>query len=221
MKKILIVGTPRSGTHYITNILEQVGHKIKHEHNYNGYSENEITGAVSFTKALHPENYDVVLHQVRNPLKTIKSMLWLRMWRPDNDYIDNTGQSFVAASPLFDTEFGQDYRDNLVEYMPQIKNNSKILQHAIFWYYWTKKCEQIADFTYRIEDFNKDNGFLILNWINKLGISVTKDELIKIVKNIPRDIAAGGNNYTDSEVLDMLPAQIKQYIAIYAQELGY
>ena len=83
---ILITGTPRSGTHYTAAVLQAIGLKLKHE-------KIDAQGTVSWRHIaegtfLDPERnlsietldpgFTIIIHQVRQPLKSISSMLTLR-----------------------------------------------------------------------------------------------------------------------------------------------
>jgi len=127
----LITGCGRSGTKYITKVLELSGLDVKHE----GFGKD---GSVSWPLAVNADEYpeyheevfklpkfDVVLHQTRHPLKTIKSFM-------------------VVASPS---------SWNFVYNHTPITEDMSLLDRAVrYWYYWNLQAESIADMTYRIEN---------------------------------------------------------------------
>jgi hypothetical protein len=69
MKKLVVVGCPRSGTGYISKVLQSVGLDVGHEVvGRDGTSDWRLTvGALN--------GYDPILHQVRHPLEVIPSLM--------------------------------------------------------------------------------------------------------------------------------------------------
>lgn len=82
----LVTGTPRSGTHYTSAVLKEIGLKVRHE-------ELDEDGTVSWkhigsgffnvaerkrTTEISDPGFTHVIHQVRHPLKSISSMQTLR-----------------------------------------------------------------------------------------------------------------------------------------------
>ncbi len=128
MAKLCITGCGRSGTKYITKVLNALGVKVKHE-------AMGKDGIVSGTMACKPEigfqgppwpkeGFDTILHQVRDPLKVIssnttarrKGLVWLEQYIP------------IKAD------------------MPPLERSAK------YWYYWNLIAENLTDRRYRIED---------------------------------------------------------------------
>lgn len=139
-KKILITGCGRSGTSYISALLIRYGFDVKHE----AEGRDGVASwcmAVSndkavFGPALNEFKFDLICHQVRNPLKVISSVHTI-------------------------SELSWGY---IKEYIPIKKEDSLLIKSAKYWYYWNIKAEEISGFTYRIEDidliFPKILGFL-------------------------------------------------------------
>ncbi len=128
MPKLCITGCGRSGTKYITKVLNLLGVEVKHE-------KMGSDGIVSGTMACKPkigfqgpawpnEGFDTILHQVRNPLSVIssnitarrKGLMWLEQYIPIKDD------------------------------MPPLERSAK------YWYYWNLIAEELTDKRYRIED---------------------------------------------------------------------
>jgi hypothetical protein len=133
----LITGHPRSGTQYMAILLSYHGITIPHEKTKHDCGE----GIVSYEEIKEPTKYDIILHQVRCPLKTIASstkLLWstvLSMWR------------IMNKSP---------YKKD-----PNTINNDKYFRkNNLFCLMWTwlnfnRHIENYTDWRFRIEDIDK------------------------------------------------------------------
>ena len=79
MKKTLITGMPRSGTLWMFHALKRAGEPYGIEVSHESTQAKHIhvmpaTISLVSPEKFHPENYEVVLHQYRNPLKVWQSM---------------------------------------------------------------------------------------------------------------------------------------------------
>lgn len=132
MKKLLIVGCGRSGTTYTSEILAKMGVNIGHEIE----SEDGIISWYMTVDGVPPFNlpkrssyiFNIIIHQVRNPLKVIAS-----------------AQTFHVESWKY-----------IYAHIPEInKNDSLLIKSAKYWYYWNLLAEKRSMYTYRIEYFDK------------------------------------------------------------------
>jgi hypothetical protein len=85
--KILVTGNPRSGTLSMKNMLRSVGYDVQHEHNGRDgtsscfffmpatyYPREKLTMNRHRREKFNLDDYDVLIHLVRNPLHCIPSM---------------------------------------------------------------------------------------------------------------------------------------------------
>ena len=88
--KLLITAAPRSGTYFTTRLLYNLGLDIKHE-------KTDTHGTVSSLHLINPTGFTKVVHQIREPLKTICSLhkidwlskeLWLDQ-KDDENFVGN------------------------------------------------------------------------------------------------------------------------------------
>ena len=70
MDKRLITGFPRSGTEYMSKVMQKTGLRMGHE-GHGDCSDGTVSYWHSYFKA--PGIYEVVLHQIRDPLEVIPS----------------------------------------------------------------------------------------------------------------------------------------------------
>lgn len=126
--KLCITGCGRSGTSYITALLNKLGVEVEHE-------VMGKDGIVSGTMANKPTEvpwgpvwpkggFRVVLHQVRRPLDVISS----------NTTAGKTGLLWLETQ------------------IPISINMPKLERAAKYWYYWNLEAEKIATWRYQIED---------------------------------------------------------------------
>ena len=111
----LITGYPRSATRYMAKIFQSLGFDVGHE-------EVRSDGIVSWMELLNADNYDVVLHQVRNPIDVIASATTLM-----NESLDILS---TITTP----------KSNKIEFLMES------------WLDWTNAADDCAQFTYKIED---------------------------------------------------------------------
>ncbi len=131
-RSLLITGCARSGTSYITRVLEICGLKIGHEMILrDGVVSWEMavdTKQVPWGQGRNGYRFHHIFHQVRHPLKVISS--------------------------LHSTEPPQSWKF-IAEHIPQIQENDSLLvKCAKYWYYWNLKAEKQAELTYQIEKIN-------------------------------------------------------------------
>jgi len=134
--RLLVIGCGRSGTAYMSKLMQSYGLRIGHEKVLkDGVSSWIYT--IERDEFAKKENYDLVIHQIRNPLNVISS--WVR------------------------NNIDRDWAWNMItEHVPEIDRNESLLQRsAKYWYYWNLKAEEKADWSYRIEDIDKILPMLI------------------------------------------------------------
>jgi len=125
---ILITGCPRSGTKYIACLLEELGLDVRHEamgrDGISSWCLAVPAAAVPWGPASAGRSFDIVLHQVRNPIDVIPSMSTLAedSWRFAYDH--------TSARP----------------------DDPPLLRCARFWLDWNLHAEKISQWRYRIEE---------------------------------------------------------------------
>ena len=124
--KRLILAYPRSATTYTSKMVRAHGIKFGHE-----TFGDPTDGLISYFKIHYPYKYDVVLHQVRDPLKTISSALTVLAKRTHNE---------------FHTLFAMDDAD---------RKRSKLYQVMWTWLELNELAEEASEWRYRIEDIDE------------------------------------------------------------------
>jgi len=128
-KQLAICGCASSGTSYMTRLMRANGLEFGHERlgPDGGCGFKCIDPLVDTSECFAP------LHQVRNPVDSIASMMAL------GDFSDNFAGERCITRP-----------DDLI---PQIDYyDTKLAKTMKVWRWWNRHCEERSAFTYRIED---------------------------------------------------------------------
>lgn len=124
----LILAYPRSGTVYTAKIVKAHGIEFGHE---DQNPENQIDGTISFLELNNTCEFDVVLHQIRDPLKTISS----------------------SAKVLVPRSCHQLY--GLLDIDKADQEKSKLYRTMLTWLRFNERAEKVAEWRYRIEDIDE------------------------------------------------------------------
>lgn len=120
MGRLLITGCGRSGTRYIKDALALAGVDVGHE------AQGPV-GIVDWHKAIDVSGYEIILHQVRNPLRVVESC-----------------HTITSESWGF-----------IYEHENRIKRSDSLLVSCMkYWLYWNELAENVSSVTYRVEDTN-------------------------------------------------------------------
>lgn len=195
-RELLITGCGRAGTLYMADVLQEAGVDVRHEYDgsYGRIAWSCAVGPYDDRGNLLPERtYAHIFHQVRHPLKVIHS--WYANFR------DLYGPEWVFIR----------------KHIPEIQETDSLLvQCAKYWYYWNLRAEQIAEWRYRIEDFDQ----VVDEFASRLGIVINHRVLHKIHKDVNHRI---GHRYPLKwDVLRKeLPSDLYHNIVHMAIRYGY
>jgi len=132
-KRLLVVGSPRSGTHFFAKLLQNFGMRVKHERMGEDGTVNSAWLAMKQKNdtLLHVEGrqhytFDKILHIVRHPLPTIESLS-------------------RELSPVF---WEWQYAHSKIA----IDDPHDLERVSAFWVFWTDGCQHLCDTHIRLED---------------------------------------------------------------------
>ena len=135
--KILVIGYAHGGTAYAAKLLRECGLDILHE-DWRGkdgiscwpYAVDDpiLDDYGSWKQRGSLTQYDVILHQVREPLVSIRS---------------------VEPEPEWTKRFRE-------RHLPDFKHDNPLVQGMRAWTGWNELCDKISDWTYRVEDLPND-----------------------------------------------------------------
>lgn len=155
-RELLILGCARSGTVYISRLLQLCGMKIGHEKvNDDGacsWCMTVDTEKVPWGVARNHRPFAHIFHQVRHPLQVISS--------------------------VYKTEPQKSW-DFIKAHIPEIRlEDSKLAQCAKYWYYWNHMAERQAEWTYQVEEIED-------RWMEfgmRLGRSLDQGQIVRVSK---------------------------------------
>jgi len=118
MKRVLITGCLKSGMGYITKALSTAGVKV-------GEKKMGPDGNVDWRRPYSDNTeYDITLHQVREPLADIEASLEMGAW----------AWNFICSKESRIT-----------------MSDSVLLRSMKYWLYWNQRAQAAAEWTYRVE----------------------------------------------------------------------
>ncbi len=157
-KRLLVVGSPRSGTKFCASFLQDLGLRVNHERmgedgTVNGaWLAPRTEGDTFLQPPCGREGYtfDKIIHLVRHPLKTIHSLS-------------------VEMHDFYPFWEWQEKFSNL-----KVNDRDDLELVAAFWLFWTDGCARLADSTIRLEDISRGRPALnmgaprstLLEWPN-------------------------------------------------------
>jgi len=184
-KKILITGAPRAATKSTAVFLYEIGLEIHHE-------MNKENGTVSSLHTHLHEDYDVVLHQTREPLASIKSLHKLNWVSYDfyqdipEDIYDND-KLLMDYLPLSEIKLFNSKKPESYEHikrwkniMPKIKDTNLTRQCMKAWLEFNLEAEDVASWSYRVEDLQ--NKEIFKEWLERMGIPYSDDYFDRYIK---------------------------------------
>lgn len=156
VRYLLITGCSRSGTMYITKVLQQCGLKVCHESDGQDGIVSWLMAAPGTETPFGPGgskyHFIHIFHQVRDPLKAIPS---------------------ICTEPFEAWLY-------ISQHVPEVKWDEPILIRAAkYYYYWNKMAEKKAEWTYRIEDIEK----VFPEMEERLGVTLDKKALKSVPKD--------------------------------------
>jgi DNA-binding transcriptional MerR regulator len=210
----VVTGCPRSGTHYLSEVLTRVGLVCRHEAVF-GPHERAFTGlgrahgdsswlAVPFLAQLPPDA--VVLHQTRHPLEVVRSLLGIGFledvaaWR---DGLEGLRASVrwrartVLAGPLGlpDSDLGPRpygaFRRFVVQHAPEVFDEPTPAERALrLWVSWNQAATANASGhagyrRYRIEDLD---ATLLADLLAAIGLPVTTVQAALALQTASREM---------------------------------
>ena len=165
-KRLLVIGCPRSGTQFITGLLNNFGMRVAHERMAEDGTVNCAWLATKMrgdtlikTKGRQHYDFDQIVHIVRHPLKCIDSM---------------------------SRELPPSWWDWQEQHSKLHVDPRNIEEVAAFWVFWADGCQHLCDQHIRLEDIQhlmpprnvaKDKSKVMQLGFDDLG--VMKDEVLK------------------------------------------
>ena len=162
MKRVVIIGTGRSGTAYTAQLLKECGLDIGHEAlGKNGVCSWYLTSDFEAFDGLNWAEIEaqpyLIGQQIRDPLKTIPSLMTF----------NNRSQDFIRRSGVH-----------------KVKAKSTLHEAMLHWFYWNRLAFERADFHWTLEGLNPE----ILPILNEAGYDVSELDLRKGINQLHGEV---------------------------------
>lgn len=173
INKILIIGLPRNGSTFISQAFRLNGIDVGHESIGKDGISSWVLASKSDIEYLGPtynqvlkkyDNQVNLFHQIREPIQTISSITTIsnKSWR----YVEN--------------------------YVDLKRSNSLLHKSMIFWLEWNKRCEDMTDNRYQLDNyqkyFNLKEDLTSKNVNSRKHKNYNLDDMYKVDKKISEEI---------------------------------
>jgi hypothetical protein len=109
----------------------------------------------------------LVLHQVRNPVRTIRSLMGIEMFEDRRQGLSPYQQVAARGLPgLFDLE-------------------GRLRRCVHFWTEWNRRCGELAELTWRVEDVHPE---LLEQILDSIGASASRDRITSALEEVSTTI---------------------------------
>lgn len=219
-RKILITGAPRSATESITKYFWDSGIPLGHECT----REN---GTVSSLHAHLSSEYDVTVHQIREPLKSIISLHKMG-WKS----LESQSEVIHDMNTLKAMEKNEDdvavRNDCWRQIFPKIRDKNRTRQCMKAWLVFNRIAEEVSSWSYRVEDLVKEDVYN--EWLDRLGVEhTTRDHekysiSIYSKEGVHSDISEGLAIPAPPltwDILERLDPDLTAEVKKYAKKFGY
>ena len=204
--EFIITGTGHCGSGYIAKLLTKLGIKTGHEEIFTvniAENKNNLRGDSSMAAAPRLADYpdQVIVHQLRDPVKFIRSMYnAINLFQPNNQYGNWMRQQCPkAAQGLDDT------------------GSPTLEWGAAYWLYWNKMIEPHQHHYFKVEDFD------VSALLHVIGYHRTGGQIMSAVNNMS-EVDYHRHAKTETPQVDMdLLRQLPIYPELreYAERYGY
>ncbi len=231
--RFVVTGCARSGTLFIAEALNGLGHPCGHEILFNpdtkavpdfGSADGDVSWlAAPFVGDLPADT--VVLHQVRDPLATIRSLVGMRVFQTKPHALMNARYRLQHlhirfARPIVNPHFVRFAAAHCPE---AFESEDETSRAATYWVRWNRTIEQAANRAnltyrrYRVEDLDDD---LLTEFDHLLGGGATPAEVAAIRTGL------GTSTHRARQVdaltmADIRDSTIRSQLAGLAAEFGY
>tara|TARA_R110001583_G_scaffold156933_1_gene308853 strand:- start:789 stop:1505 length:717 start_codon:yes stop_codon:yes gene_type:complete len=165
--KLLIIGSPRSGTQFTTYLLKYLGFRMGHE-------ESDVDGCVSSLHLTVPKEFTTVLHQMREPLQTISSLHKID-WADKETmaWIAESGYSSIVNNNLRKSANYVARHETWNQMLDKIKDGHGTRKCMKAYLEWNKYCLRASSWSYKLEDLT--NPDIFKEWITNIALPSTRD----------------------------------------------
>ena len=243
LEPFAVTGCARSGTTYISAVLGGLGLRCGHEvvfgprtRSFTGFGDQH--GDCSWLAApfLDQTGDALVFHQVRHPLKVVRSLLGVR-------FFADRGPIFLHGDDLYtrmkwrvreqlaaaghvepSTKLHRPhlvYRAFLREYAPEVWTPQSEAERALtYWVVWTRMIRQLRDQPrYHAHHVERLDEAAIADMLQRIGLDVSEGHVALAMEKVPTDL--NSRRVAELEWSDLPDTPLRREAAELAEELGY
>jgi hypothetical protein len=243
LRPFVVTGCARSGTTYMAALLSGLGLRIGHEvvfgprtRSFDGW--RGLNGDSSWLAAPFLADLDdaLVFHQVRHPLKVVRSLVGIRFFAErtplflagDDLYTRAKWQvreRLMAAGHVEHSDKGprphKVYRAFVDTYAPQLWEPATEPERALrYWLDWTRlivaNAEPDAYAVHHVERLEED---VVSEMLGRVGLEVTPEHVALAMTKVPQD--TNSIRIAPLEWSDLPDTPLRREAEAYAEELGY
>lgn len=198
--RFVIVGTGRSGSGFIADALTRAGIRCGHENWWGPRQDRTVAwdGDSSWCATFELDGYGGhVFHQVRDPLKVVRSAAELEVaaHRRDNDWYA--------------------YRTTLMEF-----TGDPVIDALLMVARWVREADRVSHWTWRLEDVDAD---LLVEIGDRVGLPVPHEAAAEaLTQPVKRNAKADERDVRHDVGWDDLPdLEVTERVRAHAQRHGY
>lgn len=220
-KKIVVMGTGRSGTKYVSDLLTEVGLNVTHEEVFqvDGVHDWGLRdGDASFAAAFYPLHVlgNVVYHIVRDPVKVLRSQL-------SSHYDEQLGHGFWGYN--LDYKPLAPWTNWWAKYLPHIyKYENEIDRACVFMMHCTNRIlmyrEQQPYIMNRVEDIDAYAIHSLLD-LSPYSSMLSVDQIQNFIDNSPTDTNTRPHTHDWLQVGDLMRRPLGYQLVEQYAHFGY
>jgi len=164
--KLLITGAPRSGTYFTTRLLFNLGLDIRHE-------SIDKNGTVSSVHLINPTGFTKIVHQIREPLKSICSLHKVDWLGQELQLESKNDENFTGHFNLNQLHKKNDdiglRTDTWSYFLNKVKDRNLTRKCMKAYLYWNELAVRESEFTYTLEGV-LESKVTFNSWLESLGL---------------------------------------------------
>jgi hypothetical protein len=243
LRPFVVTGCARSATMYMASILSGLGLRVGHEvvfgpatRGFDGWRAQH--GDSSWLAAPFLDQIDdaLVFHQVRHPLKVVRSLVGTRFFADRGSVFLHGDDAYtrvkwavrerlMAAGHVEQSAKGPRphnvYRDFLREYAPEVWEPSSESERALtYWLSWTRTVVANAQpDNYARHHVERLDEVAIAGMLERVGLTVSPQHVKLAMSKVPTDMNT--RRVASVEWIDLPETPLRREAEEYAARLGY
>lgn len=243
LRPFVVTGCARSGTTYMGTVLAGLGLRIGHEavfgprtRSFEGWGDRHGDSSWLAAPFLGEIGDALVFHQVRHPLKVVRSLVGVRFFADrgamflhgDDAYTRlkwRVRERLMAAGHVEHSTHGARphklYRAYLDVYAPEVWAHPTEPERALaYWLTWTRMVrDRATPAGYQAHHVELLTADVIAEMLRRVGLAVAPQHVALAMAKVPKDI--NSRRVANLEWSDLPDTPLRREAQAYGAELGY